>query len=849
MTQWKGAAPHTAPHQYTNTDKDAGKNNFTNSDDPQDILSYLLAVFSDDTGFAVFALGMNPRRNPKTGRYEHDYWSERKGEKIAFTWPDEAELICEAIEQCADAGDLYVGPYLRRSKRRAKGDAVCLRLVHTDCDHGLDQEKMAILIQLGAFVVGSGSPGNGHVYVPLSEPVSQAGHEALGKGLITYMNGDRSKHSDNDLLRPVGAYNLKPTVFENSPARRVHWMVKPNGKRADPHTLADLLGVDLDAAEKAQTNGQGESNASNNGKQYGGNDWASRPREEVDLSTHVRVKLAIDTITGDRSQDLSRIVGACVDSALTIENVYWCCVQRADLVDKLNELSHDDVNRCWDKISRDRRTRTQQRLEDAFIGERIADDYLKGQFLYSAGLGWMRFDGRRWEAVPEPIVGEVVRLGVIEFQRQEALAGADDERRRRIAALLSAAKLRAILWVARGYLTVQDREFDAQADLLNARNCVVDLRDGSPRAHDPALLLTKVTMVDYLPDARHEDWDKALGALPNDAVDWLQLRLGQGLTGYPPPDDVGVFLRGSGENGKSSIVDGVRRATGDYAVSLPDRVLLARLGDHPTELMTLRGARVAIMEELPELGHLNVKRWKDLHGTQEMSARFCGRDTVTWKVTHSIFVTSNYLPRVDESDHGTWRRLALVDLPYRYRKPHETLQTAADRPGDPGLRQRLREGLDGQHEAVLAWLVEGAKRWYRDGRVMPAMPRSVAKATARWRETVDLLGRYLDENIVFGGEHHVMATELFGDFSTWLKNRGHVAWSDQSFSSRLAQHEVVGAAGVEKKSKRRSAASGLSRKAQWGTPTPLGEPPNQYLAWVGMRFRGRDEDAAEQQFQ
>ena len=31
--------------------------------------------------------------------------------------------------------------------------------------------------------------------------------------------------------------------------------------------------------------------------------------------------------------------------------------------------------------------------------------------------------------------------------------------------------------------------------------------------------------------------------------------------------------------------------------------------------MTLRGARLAFMEEFPELGHLNVKRLKDLHGT------------------------------------------------------------------------------------------------------------------------------------------------------------------------------------------------------------------------------------------
>ena len=39
----------------------------------------------------------------------------------------------------------------------------------------------------------------------------------------------------------------------------------------------------------------------------------------------------------------------------------------------------------------------------------------------------------------------------------------------------------------------------------------------------------------------------------------------------------------------------------DFAVTLPDRVLLARNGDHPTELMTLRDARLAVMEEFPSL--------------------------------------------------------------------------------------------------------------------------------------------------------------------------------------------------------------------------------------------------------
>ena len=74
-------------------------------------------------------------------------------------------------------------------------------------------------------------------------------------------------------------------------------------------------------------------------------------------------------------------------------------------------------------------------------------------------------------------------------------------------------------------------------------------------------------------------------------------------------------------------------------------------------------------------GHINIKRLKDLHGTGEMSARYCGKDTVYWTPRHTIFVTTNYLPRVDESDHGTWRRLALVEFPYRYRKPQGDRET------------------------------------------------------------------------------------------------------------------------------------------------------------------------------
>lgn len=476
-----------------------------------------------------------------------------------------------------------------------------------------------------------------------------------------------------------------------------------------------------------------------------------------------------------------------------------------------------------------------QPLDDARIGERIADDYLAGRFLYSGGMGWMTFDGRRWKRIGEAIVFEQVRQGVIDFHRREAEACADTSRLQRISGLLSTNRMRAILAVAKGYLAVDDEEFDAHPDLLNVRNGVIDLRDGTLRPHDAGLMLTKVSMTDYKPDAVDNDWRQALSALPPDAADWLQARWGQGLTGYPPPDDVLVVLKGSGENGKTTLVDAIQSAVGlDYAVPLPDRVLLARPGDHPTEIMTLRGTRLAFMEELPEMGHLNVKRLKDIVGTDRITARYIGKDTVSWRTTHSMFVTTNYLPRVDESDHGTWRRLALVVFPYRYRKQHESLDTTNDRHGDPDLRGRLRRGYR-QHEAALAWLVRGAIRWYQSGQVMPPPPQSVIDATQEWRKSADLLLRYLDDNLTFDAGAHVMATELFEDFSDWLKDKGHKGWTDQNFSTRLAQHPVVVAAGVERKRGVRASRQGLSRPPQ---AHRVGVP-KQFAAWLGISFTGR----------
>jgi putative DNA primase/helicase len=470
-----------------------------------------------------------------------------------------------------------------------------------------------------------------------------------------------------------------------------------------------------------------------------------------------------------------------------------------------------------------------QRLDDAHMADYVATTTLADKFCWCRGAGWMSYTGTHWERTSDVTVLDVTRLAVIELHGAEARQGADSDRLKAISGLFSKTRINAIVSLARGVLQADDADFDAHPDLLNVGNGVVDLRTGQLTPHDPALKLTKYTSVHYKPGATHHDWDAALATLPPECADWLCHRFGQAITGHPTPDDILPVLQADGNNGKSTIITPVTRSLGDHAVFVPERVLLANPSDHPTELMSLRGARLAVIEETPEARHLNVKRLKDVLGTDTMTARYISENTVSWHPTHSLVLSTNYRPRVDETDLGTWRRLALVHFPYTYRAPGEPLTSENDRPGDPGLRDRLKVGRDGRYEAVLAWIVSGAIDWYRDGQILPAMPDRIRADTRTWRTESDLVLGFITEYMVRDTDWHVMSTDLHIAFNGWLKARGHREWSDQTFSGRLKEHEEW--RGIEHRQMLASKV-GLSRPT-WA----VGVPHNRFWSWCGVRFR------------
>ncbi|SRR6266566_3405286 len=480
---------------------------------------------------------------------------------------------------------------------------------------------------------------------------------------------------------------------------------------------------------------------------------------------------------------------------------------------------------------------------DSQVAERFSADALVGSYCWVGELGWLAWDSRRWRDIPNPVMLGVVRNWVkSEYVRTAGLIGEAREIGNKDAVgrlryihgqwynYQSAGKLGAVARLSQPDVVHRLSEFDAKPDLLNVRNGVINLSTGELMPHDPALMLTQLADVDYKPGATHKDWAMALEAIPEDLQGWFQLRCGQSITGYKPDDDAVIVEHGGGANGKNTIMEAYGKTLGDYFKMASPRVLLGNPDQHPTELADLYAARMVWLDELPEGRYLPATRIKNLTAGQ-LPARKIGKDPLVLEVLFSLFVSTNYLPAVNETDEGTWRRLFLLRFPYQFRKPGQP----GYKPGDASLRQRVKRGR-GQREAILAWLVEGAQMWYANDREFPKPdPVIIEDDRIWWRKRDDSIWRFIDEQLEFDSDAHVMSKDLFQQFTLWQAAQNQKPWGDRTFVERLTGNEIIAEHNVfPKKGVRKRAGSGLSRP---DGVVSLAMIPEQYNAWFGLRFK------------
>lgn len=415
--------------------------------------------------------------------------------------------------------------------------------------------------------------------------------------------------------------------------------------------------------------------------------------------------------------------------------------------------------------------------------ERLVD--LHGERLrYSQELGtWLEYDGRRWSTDRTGRAVSRAKEMVRSIYREAAEAPTSEER----GALASharrseaGARIEAALKLAQSALPITVAELDRDQWLLNVTNGTVDLLTGELRPHRREDYITKLIDLPYDPGARCERWERFLAEVQpaEDVRAFLHRAAGYSATGSAR-ERIVIIGYGVGRNGKGTFLQTLREILGEYAVRTPSETLLARRGESiPNDVAQLRGARFVFASETGDGRRLDEARVKDLTGGEDIPARFMRGEWFSFPPTFTLWLATNHKPVVRGTDAAIWDRLRLVPFGVRFRLADELDD------GSPVADPTLAEQLASERAGILAWIVRGAVLWHRDGL---GTAGSIREAVASYRDQMDVLGAFLDDQCIVDRQASVGSTEIYQAYKTWAQASGETAVSQRVVSIQLEE--------------------------------------------------------------
>ena len=391
------------------------------------------------------------------------------------------------------------------------------------------------------------------------------------------------------------------------------------------------------------------------------------------------------------------------------------------------------------------------------------------EFRYVAAFGhWMFYDGTRWVKENTLAAFDIARVLCREFAEM-----AENQREARM--LTSAATVAAVERMARAdrALAATAEQWDAEPWLLNTPSGVIDLRLGANFGHSEEHYMTKIAGASYhlASAASCPIWERFLDRVTGGDVElqaFLKRVCGYLLTGSTREQAL-FFFYGTGGNGKSVFLNTVSGILGDYAQTAQAETFTANAFDrHPTDIATLRGARLVTAIETEEGRSWAEARIKSLTGGDRISARFMRQDPFEFKPEFKLVIAGNHKPSLRNVDEAIRRRFHLI--PFTVTIPPEER--------DLNLGEKLKAGWPG----ILKWMVEGCREWDRTG-LKP--PKAVVAATEAYLDAEDSIANWIADECTIDNQATEQSRALFASWKHWAETAGERPGTQKRFKQAM----------------------------------------------------------------
>lgn len=385
---------------------------------------------------------------------------------------------------------------------------------------------------------------------------------------------------------------------------------------------------------------------------------------------------------------------------------------------------------------------------------------------YTAAWGkWHRWNGWRWEQDDKLKAFDLAR-GIV---RQAAKTINKPKEAKAVASAKTVAAVASLARSDTRHATAAD-QWDSDPWILNTPDGIMNIRDGSLTASDPAKYCTMGTAVGPSEDECPQ-WlaflDRIMGS-NQELIDFLQRVAGYCLTGVTAEHAV-FFLYGNGANGKSVFVSTLSGIMGEYHKIAPIEVFLDSKNErHPTELAMLRGARLVTAVETEEGRKWNESRLKALTGGDKITARFMRQDFTEFTPQFKVMIAGNHRPSLRSVDEAIRRRMNLI--------PFAVTIPEAER--DPELTERLKA----EWPAILGWAFQGVLDWQKFGLLAPP---AVKAATEAYLQSEDAMGAWIEECCERDPTAFETGAALFKSWVKWADLNGEYKGSAKHFKAKL----------------------------------------------------------------
>jgi len=330
-------------------------------------------------------------------------------------------------------------------------------------------------------------------------------------------------------------------------------------------------------------------------------------------------------------------------------------------------------------------------------------------------------------------------------------------------------------------------EWDSHEMHIGTKGGVVDLTSGEYVKDPKNYLITLQTDCELAPaGAPCPIWESVIAdacAGNGGLARYIQKIAGYALSGSDCEQQL-FFAYGTGANSKGVLFNTLQRLMGSYAhVANHDLLLASNTTRHPTDLAALRGKRFAVASELPEGARWDEQRLKSITGGDMVSARVMRGDFFTFGLELTLVVFANHKPSFHSVDESVRRRVRL--MPFTNTVPPEKR--------DKGLSQKL----EAEWPSILRWMVDGCLMWQEEG-LEP--PQCVIEASEEYMANEDVLGGFLDDNVIMEPGAWASRKQLWSRYKDWVQEVGSAGWKANDFYSALASrgfapHKKVGERG------------------------------------------------------